>query len=121
MTEKKKLTLTQEKMKDLAGFEEVLDLFFDGQKILTAQEARTHKDDTFEIYSFLEKENSRLQQLDNLFSQQMNTHEFYGQTSDLCEQQALRLEQNKSQLIEVLSQEESPLQKNLSELFKKTF
>jgi len=121
MSDKKKLTLTQDKMKELAGFEEVLDLFFDGQKILSAQEARTHKDDTFEIYSFLEKENSRLQQLDNLFSQQMRTHEFYGQTSDLCEQQSMKLDQNKNILIEELSKADSVLQKNLTELFNKTF
>lgn len=121
MSDKKRIVITQDKLKDLEGFEEVMDLLFDEKRVLTQQEARANKDDTFEIYSFLEKENSRLKKLDRFFSQQIRTHEFYSQTSDLCEKQTDRMETAKKELISKLSNESSPLQVNLAHLFEKTF
>ncbi|GAB4010095.1 MAG: hypothetical protein Fur0010_01980 [Bdellovibrio sp.] len=121
MNDKKKVVLTQEKLKDLKGFEEVMDLLFDEKKVLSNQEIRANKDDTFEIYSFLEKEIARLKQLDHFFSHQIRTHEFYSQTSVLCEKQTERIADSKSKITQILKKENSPLQVNLSHLFEKTF
>lgn len=121
MNDKRKILLTESKMKELQGFEDVIDLLFDDKRIISNQEARANKDDTFEIYSFLEKELRRLQHLDRFFSTQMRTHEFYSQTSELCERQSDKLSSNRDELIGKLIVEDSPLHHNLEELIKKSF
>ena len=55
----KKITVNDRKMKELEGFEDVLDLLTD-EKTVATRESKAQSEDSYELYSFLENENLRL-------------------------------------------------------------
>lgn len=108
---------------DLKGFEEVLDLYVDKQRL---SERERQKDlgrnaNPFELFNFLEKEKERLAKLDLFFREKLPNIESSPVTEQLLTIQQERREQTEDELIRKLSAPNSPLQKTLEHLFLKSF
>jgi hypothetical protein len=116
---KKKLNIPKSKLKDLEGFEDVLDL-------VNIDKAEVHKRDTrpaqnFEIYDFLERESVRLKKLDQFFSNKVPILEEHGQYTSLIEQQKVVRNDLQKELCQKVKDENSAFQQFMSSRFNKFF
>ena len=120
MSKKKPLFISDQKKGELAGFEEVLDLVGkDGTQIRTTKKEAQIED--YEIYDFLEKENARLEKLDQFFTTQMPLIKKYPQTEGLIKKEYDETNLIKDELITKLQREDSPLFHFLNQVFKNSF
>lgn len=84
----KKIKFNKNKMNDIKGFEEVMDLVLDenGQiEELKKRKELERYNDTYELYNFLENEKIRLEKIDDLFSKKVPNLLIHSQTKRLIQ------------------------------------
>lgn len=115
---KKKIFLTDKKKKDLEGFEEILDLI--GEKGPEIRDKDQQIED-YEIYDFLEKENLRLEKLDQFFSTHLPLSKTHSQTAKLIEKEMEEIGLLREEIIDELERDESYINEFLKDLYIKAF
>ena len=121
MVKKKKVILPEKKVKELEGFEEVMDLVGqEGNDFASPKERKGALED-YEIFDFLEKESERLSKLDELFNKKMATIKSYPQLEKLVKKQEEEKNLIKDELSGRLMFENSPLHEKLGLWFDKVF
>lgn len=106
-------------MKELEGFEDVLDLVYEERP--TVKKNAESGTQTFETMAFLEEEEDRLRRMETLFSAAIpNATEYPQEDYALAEIQDYR-DMLLGELTTELSKLDSPLHRNLESLFKTLF
>ncbi len=106
-------------MKELEGFEDVLDLVYEERP--TVKKNSESVSQSFETMAFLEEEEDRLRKLETLFSAAIpNAVEHPQEDFALAEIQDYR-DMLLGELVTELSKNNSPLQRNLEAIFKTLF
>ncbi len=116
---KKKIYLDEKKKKELEGFEDALDLINAGQTEIATDNTQQIED--YEIYDFLEKENLRLEKLDNFFSTHLPIDKKYSQTKKLIEKEKKDVALLREELVREFSKPDSALNRYLAKIYKEAF
>lgn len=116
---KKKIYLTEQQKKDLEGFEDLLDLFSEGGAEIRSNNENQIED--YEIYDFLEKENLRLEKLDQFFTTHLPVAKAYQQTSKLIENEEGILGPLRNDLVNLIENPKSHFYKFIDILARKSF
>jgi hypothetical protein len=106
---------------ELKGFEEVLDLIHEDSLVGDTGKIATKGANPFELYNFLEKERDRLDKIDLFFREKLPNLEASSITQNLIKIQNARLKATTQELTSALMEMDSPLMKNLTLLFDKTY
>ena len=116
---KKKIFLNDQKKKDLEGFEDILDLIDpDGPDI---QNVKNQQIEDYEIYDFLEKENLRLEKIDQFLTTHLPIDKKHSQTKKLIEKERKDVALLREELVSACAQEDSGINYYLGEIFRNTF
>lgn len=106
---------------NLKGFEEVMDLAAHESYESERDKRRRSKHDPYELYNFLELENTRLQKLETLLNDKVQNLTQHPTTEHLCDIQQDQIDQTRKQLWSSLHSAESIYLKNLKLLFNNVF
>ena len=118
---KKKVVLPQKRIKELKGFEDVIDLIdSEGKQYIGAKKDKGILED-YEIFDFLEKEYQRLGKLDELFSKKISILQKYPQLPKLVHKQKYAKDEAKSELTFLIMDENGPFIANLTHWFNTAF
>lgn len=123
MTKKRgKLKLPSKKRVELGAFDKIADLITSDEQAQKTQPSTARQQaGGYEIYSFLELENSRLTALDKLFSTKTENIKNYSQINKLIERQKEKILSAKEFLTEKFLESDSALQMKLSSLWNESF
>lgn len=113
-----RVKLPNDKMNDLKGFEEVFDIIEDETN---KARAKVKVPDTYDISSFLENEEERLNTLDKLFSKKIPNMVNFPQTELLIKKQMQEKEVALDELKSKLLSPQSPFLKRVSIIFNGYF
>ncbi len=116
---KKKIFLSDQKKKDLEGFEEIFDLI--GEENTEIRSEKEIQIEDYEIFDFLEKETLRLEKIDHFFTTHLPIDKRYSQTNKLIEKEKGDVALLREELIDELRREGSGLYQFISNLFAKSF
>lgn len=114
---KRKLNIPKHKLKDLEGFEDVLDLVGIDKSEVNKRDTRPIQ--SFAIFDFLERETERLHVIDQLFNNKINTIGEHRGHDSLIEKQKKNRNDLQKELTKVLEDKDSPLHKFLGDHFNK--
>ncbi|OUR97151.1 hypothetical protein A9Q84_12555 [Halobacteriovorax marinus] len=115
---------SKEKIKEMKGFEEIMDLVIDEEDQVEVEKKRKEIEkynDTYQLYNFLENENARLEKLALFFGKKLNNYQKFNQTNLILEKQSTKCSDSKSELIKKLVREDSHINNSLSTLFNTLF
>ncbi len=116
---KKKIYLSDEKKKELEGFEDALDLIAEkGSEINNEKELQF---EDYEIFDFLEKEILRLEKIDNFFTTHLPIDKRYSQTQKLIEKEHSEAALLREEIVEKMMREDSSLNHFMANLLQKAF
>lgn len=123
MSPKAKKNILDNLSKELRGFEEVFDLIDEGQKHGQREKDRINdrSSDPYALYDFLDRENNRLERLDMMTREKIDHYVASPLVHELIERQRKDRDSSKQEIIKILKGPKSPLSKNISLLFDKTF
>jgi F0F1-type ATP synthase gamma subunit len=107
--------------KDLKGFEEVMDWVDYDNPAIDKNKQRKKKHDPYDLYNFLELENTRLQKIEIFFNDKVQNLSENPTTKKLCDIQQNQIDQTKKQLWDTLHASNSIYLKNLRLVFNKVF
>ncbi len=116
----KKIKLTNGQIKELKGFEDVVDLVFEGNPELQAMDSR-RSNDSYDLYTFLETENTRLALLHDFFANRVKIHEENPQLMELIEEQRNYMLKLEKEILTHLSGPQAPFQRRVSVIFNQAF
>ena len=117
---KKRVYISDDKKKELEGFEDVFDLI-DKVGVQVKTKKKEVQIEDYEIYDFLEKEVTRLEKLDQFFTVQMPLEKKYHQTRGLIQKESTELHLIKDELIDKVSTPGSRLGLFLNDLIKRSY
>jgi predicted methyltransferase len=117
---KKKINLSSDKLKELEGFEDVVDLVF-GEGSSVSQVAREKNIEGYEVYSFLDRENQRLEAVDRFFTTKLKTMEFYSQSETLVKKQKAHRDSLLDFLSRRMASPDSLINKRIAQLYDQAF
>lgn len=116
--------LPKEKVEEIKGFEEIMDLVLDEQEQVEVEKKRKELErynDTYQLYNFLENEISRLEKLSLFFGKKLANYKKFNQTELILEKQSNKCSDAKIDLIYKLTKEDSHINQSLSSLFNTLF
>lgn len=120
----KKKIISKEKLNDMKGFEEIMDLVVDDNEKLELENKKRNDDkvnDSYQLYNFLEDESNRLEKLSQFFGTKISNFKEFDQTEFIRSKQSEQKKQTKSELAEFQARKESPLNMHLGRLFNSLF
>ncbi|CBW26275.1 hypothetical protein BMS_1412 [Halobacteriovorax marinus SJ] len=120
----KKKLISKEKLDEIKGFEEIMDLVIDEHEKLEVEKKQREAEklnDSYLLYNFLEDEAHRLEKLSKFFGTKINNYKNFNQTSHILKKQDIQRKQIKKDLVEFQMSEYSPLNKHLEKLFNALF
>jgi site-specific recombinase len=120
VSNKKKSIHSDNLKNDLSGFEEVIDYLIEDKRKGDRDKINLGAN-PFDLFNFLEREKTRLEKIDILFRNKVPNLENNPIPLKLCEIQKERLEISRNELVKKLSDRNSPLYKNLNDLFDKAY
>lgn len=120
MVKKNVKKISSDRMKELSGFEEVFDLF-EGTEFKEGAIDPRSGDDTFELYNFLENENTRLQLLDHLYSSKIKILSKHPQSKKLIEEQRQKKQLILNQLVPKVSSHDSAFNEEMERIFNNAY
>jgi hypothetical protein len=121
---KKKKILSPSKIKDIEGFEEIMDLVLDEEEQIQAEHKKKELEkynDTYKLYNFLENEVKRLENLSQFFGTKLNNYKKFNQTQYIAKKQNTICKESKKKLSKEVIHPESHLNKQLESLFNSLF
>lgn len=121
---KKTKVLSSEKIKDIEGFEEIMDLVLDEEEQIQAEHKRKELEkynDTYKLYNFLENEVSRLEKMSQFFGTKLNNYKKFNQTRYISRKQETICSEAKKKLLKKIILNDSHLNKQLEILFNSLF
>lgn len=121
MTKSKIKKLHKEKIKELKGFEELIDFDIQEDNKSNTAKRQVKDDEEYEMYNYLDSERVRLNLVSEVLTNKLENIKNYSQTQYLYAQQKYRRDQIKKQIIEDHSSENSIFFKNLEVFFNKIF
>lgn len=123
MLKKNKVVLPEKNLRELKGFEEVLDLIGqEGSEFTSPTETKRKGDlEDYEIFNFLEKESSRLSKIDELINKKIATIKRYPQQEILLEKQEEEKNFLKDELTHRLMEVDSQLHHKYAKWFNSVF
>lgn len=121
---KKNKILPKEKMVEIKGFEEIMDLVLDEQEQVQAEQKKKELEkynDTYKLYNFLENEVSRLEKLSQFFGTKLNNYKKFNQTNYIANKQVVISEETKTNLVKRIIPADSHLNTQLKSIFDSLF
>jgi hypothetical protein len=103
----------------LKGFEELLEYFNYPQE--TDKGSESLYNDTFSLYTFLDIEQNRLEQLSDLFSWKLQNVERFPQHELIREMKKHEVEKTKAEVVDLMVPPESIFNKNLKTIWEGNF
>lgn len=116
--------ITEDKMKELQGFEEVMDLVVDEIEQVESKKSRRDNEkltESYKISAFLESELNRHKKLDLLYAVKLPSKIKSDNTEALIENLEKSRIQLKHKLVHKYIENDSALNKNIELLFKRAF
>ncbi len=111
-----KFLVPRNKVEDVAGFEEIIEMI--GGKIPKTQSRTSDRElKEHELYNFLTSEHQRLMMTDIFFSTKIQNIREFSQTTLLIKQEEVKNKKQKTQMINRLCVDNSPLMKNLEKIW----
>ncbi len=120
----KKKIITKEKLDEMKGFEEIMDLVVNEHEKIEIEKKQRESDkinDSYHLYNFLEDEASRLEKLSKFFGTKINNFKNFNQTTHILKKQSQQKALTKSDLAEYEVRTNSPLNIQLGKLFNSLF
>ena len=124
MSEKESLLtkLTTDDLSELKGFEELIQFWTEPSLKKGYQKRNTIPSiDYMEVLNFLENERKRVKKIYNLFHDTLPNLENYDQKASLIQQEELRLQKTKREVIRRTCTENGVFHNALSEIFDKAY
>jgi hypothetical protein len=121
---KKNKVLSKEKMDEIKGFEDIMDLVLDEQEQVQAEHKKKELEkynDTYKLYNFLENEVRRLEKLSQFFGTKLKNYKKFNQTKYISTKQEKICDETKSDLAKRLTPSNSHFNKQLQSLFDSLF
>lgn len=115
---KAKLVLAKSKVKDLEGFEELIQDYYTDVEVKSPKKAQDHRLDDFDLLNFLENEHQRLEKINVAFTSKIPNYINHPQAEALCLIQEKKIDMCESEIIDILIEEESLLNANISRLMR---
>lgn len=116
MVDKKKIHNSNQ-VDDLKGFED----FIDSADSTSQVEANPGKNVGGESYTFLINDNSRLKKISSLVAGKLPVLQSHEQAEKIIESQRRKNAQLKAELFQMLSEQDSPLEKSMAAIFNPIF
>lgn len=112
-------------VKELAGFEHILDILDEEDEIAGIKKQgpaiSKKKAENFDLYNLLEYESTRLEMLNRFWGIKVPNLQKYSQIKSLIEKRKNETEKKKTRIIEKLTPSFSPFQNSLKNIFESSF
>ena len=121
---KKKKILSKEKIQEIEGFEEIMDLVLDEEEQIQVEQKRKELEkynDTYKLYNFLENEVKRLEKVSQFFGTKLKNYKKFNQTQYIAKKQDTICSEAKKKLLKEVIVNDSHLNKQLETLFNSLF
>lgn len=112
---KKKVIVSKSRLKDLEGFEDLIEEFYDDVDVRKST-SKDQRINDFETLNFLENENLRLEKVNIAFNNKISNYINHPQSDALNEIQEKKIYHSEEELFTLLGDDHSALQQNLSRL-----
>ena len=116
---KKKMSISKEQKKNLAGFEEILDLVT-GEETELVQPRKSQIED-YELFNYLEKEIQRLEKADHFIRHQIPILRDTPVIDHTLDDEQVLLDKIKRRFIDKVSESESQFISNMDKIFTNIF
>ncbi|WP_127715890.1 hypothetical protein [Halobacteriovorax sp. HLS] len=121
---KKNKVLPKDKIDQIKGFEEIMDLVLDEQEQIQAEQKKKELEkynDTYQLYNFLENEVIRLEKFSQFFGTKLKNYKKFNQTQYIAKKQTIICDEAKEKLVKRMLPSDSHLNKQLESLFNSLF
>ena len=117
----KKLRLPPEKLKQLEGFEDIIDLLEEDSTVEKTSKREDYGDHGYQVYHYLENELTRLEMLNTLIESRLKTQKANQHIQELIDEQNKKNSMLMEDCIDLLLDRRSPMTKRLNNLWSNAF